>query len=101
MSLDAIVLAGGRGARVGGAAKPLFRLDGETLLARAAAISIVIELARSRIEDEEIVGFERLGSHHDFARLDRSFEPCLHYAQARFSFEVTRALVAENGAALF
>jgi molybdopterin-guanine dinucleotide biosynthesis protein A len=37
VSLDAILLAGGRGARVGGAAKPLFRLDGETLLARAVA----------------------------------------------------------------
>lgn len=37
MSLDAILLAGGRGARVGGAAKPLFRLDGTTLLARAVA----------------------------------------------------------------
>ena len=37
MSLDAILLAGGRAARVGGARKPLFRLDGETLLARAVA----------------------------------------------------------------
>ena len=37
MSLDAILLAGGRAARLGGAVKPLFRLDGETLLARAVA----------------------------------------------------------------
>jgi molybdopterin-guanine dinucleotide biosynthesis protein A len=37
VSLDAILLAGGRGARVGGAAKPLFRLGGTTLLARAVA----------------------------------------------------------------
>lgn len=37
MSLEAILLAGGRGARVGGAAKPLFRLGGETLLGRAVA----------------------------------------------------------------
>ncbi|MBN9212916.1 MAG: hypothetical protein BGO45_06925 [Microbacterium sp. 71-36] len=35
MSLDAILLAGGRAARVGGASKPLFRLAGETLLGRA------------------------------------------------------------------
>jgi molybdopterin-guanine dinucleotide biosynthesis protein A len=37
MSLDAILLAGGRGTRVGGAVKPLFRIHGETLLARAVA----------------------------------------------------------------
>lgn len=32
MSVDAIVLAGGRGSRVGGAVKPLFEVDGTTLL---------------------------------------------------------------------
>ena len=37
MTLDAILLAGGRAARVGGAAKPLFRVDGTTLLARAVS----------------------------------------------------------------
>lgn len=46
MSLDAILLAGGRGARVGGAVKPLFRLDGETLLARAVAAARSIGAAR-------------------------------------------------------
>lgn len=35
MSVDAIVLAGGRGSRVGGAAKPLLVVHGSTLLQRA------------------------------------------------------------------
>ncbi len=35
MSLDAILLAGGRGSRLGGAVKPLLELDGVTLLQRA------------------------------------------------------------------
>lgn len=46
MSLDAILLAGGRAARVGGARKPLFRLDGETLLARAVAAARGVGAAR-------------------------------------------------------
>lgn len=46
MSLDAILLAGGRAARVGGARKPLFRLDGETLLARAVAAARRVGAAR-------------------------------------------------------
>lgn len=37
MSLDAILLAGGRGSRVGGAVKPLFRIAGTTLLSAAVA----------------------------------------------------------------
>ncbi|CAH0230141.1 molybdenum cofactor guanylyltransferase [Microbacterium sp. Bi128] len=37
MSVDAILLAGGRGSRVDGAAKPLFRVGGSTLLAAAIA----------------------------------------------------------------
>lgn len=37
MSVEAILLAGGRGSRVDGAAKPLFRLGGTTLLAAAIA----------------------------------------------------------------
>ncbi len=39
MSVDAIVLAGGRGSRVGGAVKPLFEVNGSTLL--GAAVSAV------------------------------------------------------------
>lgn len=35
MSVDAIVLAGGRGSRVGGAVKPLFEMGGSTLLGAA------------------------------------------------------------------
>lgn len=35
MSVDAILLAGGRGTRVGGAIKPLFEVNGSTLLASA------------------------------------------------------------------
>ncbi len=35
MSVDAILLAGGRGSRVGGAVKPLFEVGGSTLLAAA------------------------------------------------------------------
>lgn len=35
MTLDAILLAGGRGSRLGGALKPLLALDGITLLSRA------------------------------------------------------------------
>ncbi len=35
LSLGAILLAGGRGSRVGGATKPLFEIDGTTLLQRA------------------------------------------------------------------
>ncbi|WP_298870288.1 NTP transferase domain-containing protein [uncultured Microbacterium sp.] len=35
VSVDAILLAGGRGSRVGGAAKPLFEVGGSTLLAAA------------------------------------------------------------------
>ncbi|WP_404434078.1 NTP transferase domain-containing protein [Microbacterium lacus] len=35
ISLGAILLAGGRGSRVGGATKPLFEIDGTTLLQRA------------------------------------------------------------------
>lgn len=35
MSIDAILLAGGRGSRVGGAVKPLFEVGGSTLLAAA------------------------------------------------------------------
>ncbi|WP_026095790.1 molybdenum cofactor guanylyltransferase [Microbacterium sp. B19] len=46
MSLDAVLLAGGRGARVGGAAKPLFRVDGETLLARTVAAARGVGAAR-------------------------------------------------------
>lgn len=46
MSLDAILLAGGRAARVGGAAKPLFRLGGETLLTRAVAAARGAGVAR-------------------------------------------------------
>lgn len=37
MSVEAILLAGGRGSRVDGAAKPLFRVGGTTLLAAAIA----------------------------------------------------------------
>ena len=37
VSVDAIVLAGGRGSRVGGAVKPLFEVGGLTLLAAAVA----------------------------------------------------------------
>ena len=39
-SLGAILLAGGRGARVGGATKPLFDVGGRTLLAAAAAAAM-------------------------------------------------------------
>lgn len=37
VSVDAILLAGGRGSRVGGAVKPLFEVDGSTLLRSAVA----------------------------------------------------------------
>lgn len=37
MSVDAILLAGGRGSRVDGAVKPLFEVNGSTLLHRAVA----------------------------------------------------------------
>ncbi|MEV7763610.1 DUF6457 domain-containing protein [Microbacterium sp. NPDC089180] len=37
VSVDAILLAGGRGSRVGGAVKPLFEVGGSTLLAAAVA----------------------------------------------------------------
>jgi len=48
---DAIVLAGGRASRLGGAAKPLLEVDGETLLTRtvAAAHHVVAAAAPQQV----------------------------------------------------